>query len=248
MLIKIRNFARAPLSLIKSGAGFIIDLLFPPRCLGCQKEGTYLCEDCKSIIGILESHKIYSTKNLKDLYFAAPYQNPLIKILIRKFKYQPFIKELSKPLASLIVNHFQLIDKKPDFFYSLSPTPKFGGGSNKANFILIPVPLNNKRLKWRGFNQAEEIGKELSKSLKIPLINGVLFKRKETLPQVELAAEAREENIRGAFFIKNNEKIKERKILLVDDVYTTGSTIDECAKVLKKAGAKEILGVTVARE
>ena len=210
---------------------FILNLLYPQFCFNCGREGSYLCEDCKSTLEILQSHQKYIFKNLKDLYFALPYQNLLIKNLIQKFKYQPFVKELAIPLTSLIITHFQLLDNKPNF----------------SDYILIPVPLEKRKLKWRGFNQAEEIGKELSKFLKISLLNNVLAKIKETLPQIELSDEERKENIKGVFIVRNGELIKNRKILLVDDIYTTGSTLTECAKVLKEAGAKEIIGIVVAR-
>lgn len=226
---------------------FLLDTFFPKFCLNCQKEGCYLCEDCKSLLEIseyqyclcqkpkriFEKGKCFQchSKSLSGLYFALPYQNNLIKNLIQRFKYEPFIKELAILLSSLILNHFQLLVNPPDF----------------SIFILVPIPLDRKRLKWRGFNQAEEIGKELSKSLNIPLINDVLIKTKETPPQVELGGEVREENIKGAFLVKSKEKIQGKKILLVDDVYTTGSTMEEAARVLKTAGAKEVLGAVVAR-
>ena len=155
----------------------------------------------------------------------------MIKNLVQKFKYQPLVKELAIPLTSLIITHFQLLDNKPNF----------------SGFTLIPIPLEKKKLKWRGINQAEEIGKELSKFLKIPLISDCLVKTRETLPQVELSDEVRKENVKRAFSIKNGDQILGKKILLVDDIYTTGSTMIECAKVLKIAGAKEIIGIVVAR-
>jgi ComF family protein len=209
----------------------ILDILFPCFCLNCGKEGKYLCEDCQALLEISGYHQIYRTKNLKDLYFVIDYQNPLIKNLIQYFKYQPFVKELGKILSSLIITHFQLLEKPPNF----------------SDFILIPLPLDKKKLRWRGFNQAEEIGKELAKFLKIPLVTHCLTKIKETTPQVELSDEKRKENIRGAFFVKNGELIKSKKILLIDDVYTTGSTMEEAARVLKKTGAKEIIGIVIAR-
>jgi len=118
---------------------------------------------------------------------------------------------------------------------------------NFTDFLLVPVPLEKRKIRWRGFNQAEEIGKELSNFLKIPLLDDVLIKIKETLSQVELSGKEREENIKGVFVIKNKEKIEGEKILLVDDVYTTGATMKECARILKEAGAKEIIGIVVAR-
>ncbi len=210
---------------------FILDLLFPKFCLNCQKEGDYLCEDCQATLEISGFHQRYPTSRLTDLYFALNYQKPLIQNIIKLFKYEPFVKDLSKILSSLIIYHFQLLDNKPNF----------------SDYVLIPLPLGKNRLKWRGFNQAEEIGKELSKFLKIPLLNNVLIKIKETLPQVELVGEARKENIKGVFLSNNENLIKNRKILLIDDVYTTGATMEEAAQVLKTAKAKEIIGIVVAR-
>ena len=201
--------------------------------MNCQREGSFLCEDCQAILDISSSHQEFQTENLSDLYYPLEYKNPLIKNLIKRFKYEPFVKELAKDLASLIIAHFQLLD----------PPPNFGGG----DYVLLPVPLEKRKLKWRGFNQSEEIGKEISKFLNIPLINDILFKIKETLPQVELSEKEREENIKGVFIIRNRKKISGKKILLVDDVYTTGSTMKECAQLLKKAGAKEVIGIVIAR-
>jgi len=212
---------------------FLLELLFPSFCLGCQeKEETYLCEDCESTLEISSFHQPYQGLNFSDLYFAINYQNPLIKILIRKFKYQPFIKELAKPLTYLIIKHFQLLEKNLNFF--------------KA--ILIPVPLTKKKQKERGFNQAEEIAKELSLFLRVPLISNLLIKIKETPSQTEVSAEKRRENLKNAFLCQDFNKIKNKTILLIDDVFTTGSTLEECSRVLKKAGAKKIIGIVIAKE
>ncbi len=215
---------------------FFLELFFPQFCLGCQKEGIYLCQDCRAILEVSTLHQVFQTENLNDLYFACNYQNALLQKIIQKFKYPPFVRELSTSLSSLIIDHFQLIDNPPAFLQE-----------KKEDFILCPIPLERKKLKWRGFNQAEEIGKEIAQFLKIPLINDALFKIKETAPQVELSEKERKENVLGAFVCQNKEKIKEKKILLVDDVYTTGSTMEEAAKTLRMAGAKEIVGITVAR-
>ena len=233
---------------IKKVKNFFLDLFSPKFCFGCKREGNYLCQDCIATLEvseyqyclcqkpkrIIDQGKCPSckTKKLSGLYFPLPYQNPLIKNLIQHFKYEPFVKELAKPLSSLIINHFQLLGKETTF----------------SDFILIPIPLEKKRLKWRGFNQAEEIAKELSIFLKIPLINNVLIKEKETPPQVDLSEKERERNILGVFSCQNKNGIYGKKILLVDDVYTTGSTMEEAAKILKEAGAKEVWGTVVARE
>ncbi|TFG35941.1 MAG: ComF family protein [Parcubacteria group bacterium] len=209
----------------------ILDIVFPPSCFVCQREGDYLCQDCKAVLEISGVHKNYSGKNINDLYFALPYQSSLIKDLIKKFKYEPFVKELGKSLSSLIIEHINLIDNKPDF----------------TGFVLVPVPLEKKKLKWRGFNQSEEIGKGLADFLKIPLISDVLIKTKETLDQVNLNDQEREENIKNAFLCQDPKRIKGGKIIIIDDVFTTGSTMEEAAGILKEAGAEKIIGVTVAR-
>jgi len=238
---------------------FFLDIFFPKLCFNCGREGSYLCEDCQSLLEISRYQyclcqkpnrlsrggkcKKCHSKKLGGLYFALDYQNPLIKKLIQKFKYEPLIKELAETLSLLIITHFQLLDNKPNFF---SPVRE-GKSSNGANFILIPIPLNEKRLKWRGFNQAEEIGKELSKFLKVPLVSNCLLRVKNTYPQVELTLEERKENVKGIFICQNQKEIFGKKILLVDDVYTTGATMEEAAWVLKESGAKEVWGIVVAR-
>jgi len=239
---------------VKKVIKFIFDILFPPHCLGCKKEGSWrwLCDDCFSTIEILEYQycpfckmrlrtfegtcKIHSKKNLNGLYFATSYENLLVKNLIQKFKYPPFLKELSSSLASLIIAHFILLGEKNILKIF-------------SNSVLIPVPLFKTREKWRGFNQAEEIAKILSEFFKVPLLENNLIKIKKTQPQVELSkAPWREENVKEAFIIKNQNLIKGKKIFLIDDVFTTGSTMEECSRVLKKAGALKIFGITVARE
>jgi ComF family protein len=210
---------------------FILDLIFPKFCLGCKKEGTFLCQDCFSTLEVLTTHQIFRGKNLDDLYFSVVYESFLIKKLIKNFKYPPLVKELKKELAQLVISHFLLLDRKPDF----------------SNFVLIPIPLTKKRIKWRGFNQAEEIGKELVKFLKIPLISDCLIKIKENKAQVELSEKERKENVKGVFFIKNKEEIRGKNVLLVDDVFTTGATMEEAARVLKEAGVKKIIGIVIAK-
>jgi ComF family protein len=233
---------------------FLSDLLFPRFCLNCRKEGENLCQDCLSLIDLNQNSfcpfcrppKIVfdartcpscrKNRKLTGLFSATSYHNFTIKKLISQFKYQPFVRELGKTLASLIIQHFQMLEYKPPFF------------RDKSLFVLTPVPLHKKRLKWRGFNHAQEIARHVSDFYKIPLVNDVLLKIKETKAQIELPAKEREANVRGVFSCPNSMTIKNKKILLLDDFFTTGSTMEECARVLKEAGAREVWGVVVARE
>ena len=209
----------------------ILNLLFPRFCLNCQREGYYLCPDCFSLLEISDLHQRCPGKNLDDIYFALPYKNPLVKKLVRAFKYPPFIKELSQTLSEIIIAHLQMSNNVENF----------------REYIIVPVPLEKRRMKWRGFNQAEEIGKHLADYLKLPLVSEVLVKAKPTPPQVELPSKRRKENLRETFFAKNIKSVRGKNILLLDDVYTTGSTMEECARTLRKAGAKKIIGAAVAR-
>lgn len=228
---------------------FVLNILFPKFCVNCSKEGSYLCQDCFSLIDIFERQycpfcfqprvvldgKTCSfcrrSKKLTGLYSAASYNNFIVKKMINQFKYKPYIKELSKPLSSLIITHLINLNKT----------------SNLFDFVLVSIPLHKKKLKQRGFNQAEEIAKELSENLKLPAFNDILVKTKQTPAQVELEKEEREKNIKNVFLCQKSELVINKKILLVDDIFTTGSTMEECARVLRDAGAKEVWGIVVAR-
>lgn len=228
---------------------FVAELLFPKFCFGCKKEGGYLCEDCLSLIDIAEkdlcpSCEKYSfdnrtcpsckrTRFLDSLYFAAFYENPLVKKLILNFKYEPFAKELSKTLSYLLFVYFLKAGKNPF--------------QNCKDPVLIPIPLYKKRLRWRGFNQSEEIAKEISLVFNVPVQN-MLTRIKQTEPQIKLAKEQRKNNIQEAFGLNTKETIKEKTVFLIDDVFTSGSTMDEAARVLKKAGVGQAIGIAIARE
>ena len=231
---------------------FFLDTLFPQFCFSCGKEGSLICKDCLSTIGIAEYQfcpfcavprrvigegkcKIHQKMKLAGIFAATSYKNTLVKKLITQFKYEPFLKNLSLPSAYLIIAHFLLSENKTIF-----KTPE--------NSLLIPVPLRNSKKRERGFNQSEEIAKELSKFFKIPYQFNNLIKIKKTQPQIELKRKERAKNVKDSFKLKNPQMVQEKTIFLIDDVFTTGATMEECARVLKEAGAKKVWGIAVARE
>jgi competence protein ComFC len=112
---------------------------------------------------------------------------------------------------------------------------------------IIPVPLHSEKEKERGFNQSQILAKELAKRKQIPLIENQLIKVRRTLPQTSLEAKEREKNLKGVFEVRNREKIEGKIVLLVDDVFTTGSTLQECSLILRRAGALEVKALTVAQ-
>lgn len=226
---------------------FFLDIFFPKKCLNCKREGTFFCEDCFFLINVNpfqyclceRPQKIISPKQcphclkkkLDGLFAAADFNQPQVKQLIYSFKYQAQIKELSYYLSLLILTHLYLIAKY------LPPDSR-----------LVPIPLFLKKKKRRGFNQAEEVGKIISEKIHIPILLDNLVKIKNTESQTKLNKEQRIENIKNAFLVKDKNAVKGKIIFLLDDVYTTGATMEECAKVLKKAGAREVWGLAAARE
>ncbi len=210
----------------------ILDLFFPQFCLKCQKEGFLICPDCLSLIDI--NQKSCKEPFLDILFFATSYQEPLVKKMIFLFKYEPYIKNFALPLATLIIYHFSLIEKRPS------------AGSEQTLFISVPIA--NKKLRTRGYNQSAVLAKMLSMYYQLPFSGNNLVKIKNTRSQADLGKIERQENLKNAFAIKNPELIARKIIYLVDDVFTTGSTMQECARVLKTAGASKIYGIVVARE
>lgn len=228
-----------------------LDLIFPPLCAGCKdKDINFLCEKCKEKINFIKDNfcakcggvaegKIISGATcgkckIEEKYFTisrsvARYSD-VLKDIIHKFKYNKK-KYLAKPLSNLMIDYLRN-DSSIDI---------------KNIDIIIPVPLHKKRLQERGFNQSELLGKCLSEDFKIELASDVLFRTKNTVPQFNLSPFQRAENIKGAFEVKNQNIIKDKNILLLDDIYTTGSTLQEASKSLKKAKTKNIYCLTLAR-
>jgi ComF family protein len=124
---------------------------------------------------------------------------------------------------------------------------------NKVNLealsfeAIIPVPLHPARLRERGFNQALLLGKILGKIHNKKVLAKALRRTRNTIPQVQLDHSERERNVRGAFAVRHQHEIMDKCLLLVDDVFTTGATVNECARILKKSGAKQIFVLTLAR-
>ena len=112
--------------------------------------------------------------------------------------------------------------------------------------IICSVPIHKKRMKERGYNQSELIAKEIAKNLTNTIYKKVLKKIKDNKRQSELKKEERLQNVKDVYEIQNKQIIENKKIILFDDIYTTGNTVNECSKVLKENGAKEILVLTLA--
>lgn len=165
-------------------------------------------------------------------------ENKKYEKLLYLFKYESLIRKLIlqyKFSNKAYLNHFfaNQIVKNCEFL--------------KEYDLIIPVPMHKKKMQKRGYNQTELVADELEKSLEIPARKDILKKIINTTTQSKLGGKARQSNINHAFFIKNDIEVEDKKIILLDDIYTTGATSEECSRVLKEAGAKEVLVLVFAK-
>lgn len=221
----------------------LLDLIFPKRCVSCGAFGKYICNKCFAKIEFLEkaicpicqrqaisgkTHpKCVGRFRLDGLAVACKYKGP-IKLAIQKVKYK-WIYDIEKVLVDLLASQIWKFDLP-------------------QNSILVPIPLSKKRKNWRGFNQAEILTKTLSRKFIHPF-KDIFLRVIETKTQVGLTREERRRNIMGAFALNKKvgkKQIAGRNFILVDDVYTSGATMQEAAKILKKTGAKSVWAMAVA--
>lgn len=243
------NTISAERSLISLFFKGLSDLFFPPSCLHCSvplEESTFLfCQDCFENIEIIEKPlcsccgKIFSSGN-----------NHLCGECLQKkwhFAKARALVFYDDPVASAIVD-FKFQGKKAclqTFFY-IKKLSESTCDLDEPDWI-IPVPLHAKRLRNRGFNQASLLAGAFFPDKRHKIINTILVRNRNTVPQTGLDGSQRRKNIRKAFLLCDNKKIKGKKILLIDDVFTTGTTVDECARVLMERGAKQVEVLTFAR-
>ncbi len=240
----------------------IMDSIFPIYCISCgnflsSEKKSYLCSTCLAKIPINSGlfcpicfkrlnqaeNKKCSHSNQKSfldfLGYATYYEITPIKNLIHNYKYR-FAKDIAQTLSDIIIIYLK---KSLDDW---------------NDWIIIPIPLHRSRLNWRGFNQAEEIAKIISPKFNWPIFNNILIRNKKTAEQAEIKKrEKRQENLKDAFSLSSSKEtrdesfstqiLKNKKIILLDDVYTTGATLEEAAKILKSAGAKKIIGLVIAK-
>lgn len=227
-----------------------LDLLFPLECLGCGKENEWLCQSCinrikykkidqcvvcKESSHLGQTHPACQDKTFLDgVIIAADWEDQTLQTAIHKYKYN-FMTGLAGPLT-------QILTKKIN-------TPQQLELWRGKRIILAPVPLHKKRLRWRGFNQAELLAEKIASQIGWEMQTILLARQRYTKPQAKLKKEEREKNLIGAFGTQAtiDERESETVVILVDDVLTTGTTMNECAKILKQNGAKTVWGLALAR-
>lgn len=221
----------------------ILDLVFPVSCIVCGKDRSYLCDGCQHKLPKLEfqqclvcqqpapfgkTHPHCVTRNSVDGALSAlTHKDKRVNKVIQVFKYD-FVSSLANPLSELIV---ETINQQ-------------GLNGYFEDFVVVPIPLHARRQNWRGFNQALLLAETLANQLGIKIDDKLVVRSKFTKPQVKLNASDRKRNIENAFAMIGNASNK--KILLVDDVITSGSTANELAKLLKRSHANEVWIVSAA--
>ncbi len=222
------------------------DYLFPVFCLSCNEERAWVCERC---MPLLEVHpqlfcpachekteqgetcaRCHAVSALMQHVAMMKYvDDALVGKLVHVFKYQ-YAEEIMIVIKDVMV-HF--VQANPEFFQNVD--------------TIIPVPLHKKRFAERGFNQASHIAKALSDILHIPMVDNVLIRSRYTPHQAHLDRDERKKNVEEAFHMTGGIEIVGQNILLVDDVYTTGATMQACALALGSASVKGITGFSLAR-
>ncbi len=223
--------------------GIALDLLFPRQCIGCGKEGDFLCPSCRQGLpqimpplcprcGRPQSNGILCPRCVAWQAEIDGIRSPFrfdgsIREAIHQLKY--------RNLRAIAVSLAQLLE---DYLVA-NPV---------AGEVLVPVPLHQKRLRERGYNQSSLLARELGKHISLPVVDDCLIRQRHTLPQARTSAvDERLSNVAGAFACRDH-RLQGRQILLVDDVSTSGATLDACAGALKAAGATSVWGLVLARE
>ncbi len=220
-----------------------LDLLFPRWCLGCGKEGDFICGDCRRGLPeialpvcprcgrpLVENDACHDWPDTPDGIdgIRSPFVfGGVIRRAVHELKYRN-LRALAPFLAGLLYEYLVA-----------NPVPAD---------ILVPVPLHTKRLRERGYNQSALLAGELGRRCGLPVAPNGLLRRHYAGPQARSAGiSERQKNVTGAFICPDG-RFRGKQVLLIDDVSTSGATLNACAGALKDAGAAQVWGLTLARE
>jgi ComF family protein len=223
--------------------GIALDLLFPRWCVGCGREGDFICSSCRQSLPRIMSPLCPKCGRPQPSATLCPgclswqaeingIRSPfrfegVIRQAIYELKYRN-LRAIAKLLARLL----------GDYLVS-NPVP---------GEILVPVPLHPKRLRERGYNQSRLLAQELGKLTNLPVVDDCLVRQRHALPQARTSTVAeRRSNVADAFSCRD-QRLRGKQVLLIDDVSTSGATLDACARALKGAGAISVWGLVLARE
>jgi len=223
--------------------GMALDLLFPQRCVGCGREGDFICYSCRRSLpqiipplcprcgkpqpsGILCPSCVGWGARIDGI--RSPFRfDGVMRQAIYQLKYKN-LRALAAPLAKLLNDYL--------------------GTNPVSGEVLVPVPLHQKRLRERGYNQSSLLAQELGKLTKLPVVDNCLIRQRHALPQARTSTvDERRSNVADAFTCCDH-RLRDKQVLLIDDVSTSGATLDACAAALKATGTTSVWGLVLARE
>lgn len=207
------------------------DLLFPVFCISCHAEGKWLCSACLAKLQSEIKPQVFCHPYLDKVIVLADYKNEIIARLIHLLKYE-YVEEVGDVFEKLIE---EFVRQNAEIILNGRPS------------AIIPIPLHKKRYLERGFNQSEILAKNWSRYLGVPILKNALIRQRQTKTQVGLSGSERRSNLQGAFALRQ-PLTGIARVILVDDVFTTGSTLEEAGRVLRSADVREVWGAVVARE
>lgn len=205
------------------------NFLFPKNCIGCKQSNMFLCQKCASRI------KLDNYQVRPDIFAFFPYHHLDIKNLIQLLKYQGVFTVAEDIIEVIIEDIIKIINQE------------FTKSKNKI--VLLPIPLSSRRYRQRGYNQSQKLAHAIVKKKPqvFELNDKVLIKSKNNEPQVQMTnTKKRQQNVIGVFAITEPEIIKERQIIIIDDVVTTGATMIEAMKKIRQAEAQKVIGLAIA--
>lgn len=234
----------------------ILNTIFPIRCLGCglfspiNRKG-YLCKQCRNLILIKKDlecigcgrksalgktcFECRDSNSIDNLLIISDYKNPLLQKVLKAFKYR-FIPDLAESFIPLFKKYIAWLAKDKNFSI-IADDP-----------IIIPIPLHPRRLNWRGFNQAEVVANIVADISQLKIRADIISRFKYSQPQAEIKdKEERLKNLSDKFKLISSQGLNHKTVILVDDICTSGATLNEAAAVLKNNGVKKVIGLVVAR-
>lgn len=231
-------------ALFQKSTQFLLDLLFPPSCISCKTVNSWLCQNCLSRISFITTPvckrcgtpftgdaqvckqcKKNPLQDIDGIRSASYFENSPIRAAIHFLKYRNH-KAVASVLATILADAYRSYQIAAD--------------------IIVPVPLHSSRLTERGYNQSELLAKAVSNILRLSVNTITLQRVRQTKSQMTLGITERHQNMTDAFACRNLD-LSGQKVLLIDDVCTTGSTLNACANALKKSGVASVWGLTLAK-
>jgi len=220
-----------------------LDLLFPQWCLGCGREGAYICASCLCRLPRMIGPfcPVCSSPQASGLICpACTSQRPEIDGIRSPFRFDGIMRQAIHQLKYRNLRAIaRLLARLLNEYLTANPIP---------GQVLVPVPLHQKRLRQRGYNQSQLLAQELGRLAELPVVTDCLLRQRPAPPQAETTTVAqRRANVAQAFACLN-DRLRDKQVLLIDDVATSGATLDACAAALKATGASSVWGLTLARE